>query len=204
MVSKNNSAHIIEAYGAIRSELQSQLSGSGCKTFVVSSPSKSEGKTTTAINLAIAFSQLGRKVLLIDADLRNGTVHRKMKIPSSYGLCELLKNSIDFDKAAVAVNPSLDVITAGGRELSPESLLNGEAFDNLLSGLAFTYDYIIIDSPPVCETPDIMYIAKNTDGVALVIRKGITTYNKLNKAINTLKGLPVKYLGAIFIGNKND
>ena len=198
MGANSNASAIVEAYKNICSNVLEAIGDkSGCRTIIVSSPSSNEGKTTTAINLAVALSQLSKKVLIIDSDMRNGSVNKKLRLSSMYGLCDLLKNRCALDQAIVSAGASLDVILAGAQTLNAEELLLSDAFEDLISGLKFAYDYIIIDSAAVCEFVDIQYTAKYSDGVVLVVREGKSQYKKIDSAINLLKDKGINLIGSV-------
>lgn len=205
MTADNRSALIVESYKAIRSELIAVLGErAGCRSFTVTSPSSGDGKTTTAINIAIAFSQLGKRVLLIDAELRGGNVHKKLRTSSPYGLSELLQGECVLDKAISSVGASFDILTSGEPVSRPELLLSSEEFDNLITGLKFAYDFIIIDTPSVCERNDLFHIALKTDGAILVVRDTVTPHSKINKAINLLADAGVPLLGTVLNASKTN
>lgn len=197
-MSADNSSLIVEAYKSIRKEISDALGEkSGCRCIVVSSPSSGEGKTTTAINLSVAFSQLSKRVLLIDSDLRGGSVHKKLRLSSMYSLNDLLEGRCPLDQAIVSVGTNLDVIISNSQNLNAEELLSSDSFENLISGLKFAYDYIIIDSAAVCETNDILFTAKHSDGVVLVLREGKSKYKKIDNAIELLTQSGILILGTV-------
>ncbi len=197
-MSANNSAAIVDSYKAIRTRLLAALGeGSHSHAVVISSPSAKDGKTTTAINTAIAFSQLGKRVLLIDADMRQGAISKRLHLSSLFGLSDLLEGACALDQAIVSAGNSLDVIPAGKIASDPEKLLSSEEYENLISGVKFAYDYIFIDSPSICEYNDTLYTSKNTDGIVLVLREGVSAYKKIDAAFEYLKGSNITVLGTV-------
>ncbi len=193
-----SSASIIEAYQGIRSNIISALSEKkGCRVIAVASPTSGEGASTTAINLAVAFGKLGGKTLIIDADMRNGTVDRRLRTPSSFGLSELLEGKCGLDNAILPKDTYLDLMPAGRKLASPEALLCSEEFESLISGLRFAYDYIIVDSPAICETADALYITKQTDGLVLVLGEGKSKYSKIDSAMKLLERAKAPLLGSV-------
>ena len=197
MENNKSAAKIIEAYKNIGIAL-SQTVGEkrGAKTIVVTSPSEHEGKTTTAINIAVALSQTGKRAVLIDSDMRNGTIHKKLRLSSSFGLYDLLKNRCELMQA-ITTSGSLDIIVAGGQVGDPEELLFSDTYENLISGLKYAYDYIIIDSASICDYSDTIHAAKCSDGVVLVVREGKSLYKKIDTAINKLNSSSIKILGSV-------
>ena len=199
----SHSASIVEAYKAIRTELSSLFEGrSGAFSLAVASPAAGDGRTTTAINTAVAFSQDGKKVLLIDADMKRPSVHKKMKISSMFGLAELLSDACDFDRAVITVNPSLDVMTAGSPKGDSAELLGSAAFSNLLDGLRFIYDVIIIDTPAVTLFPDAKTVAAKADATLLVLRQDMTLCKDIDLAIQALTAEGANLAGTILNGVK--
>ena len=197
MTANKNASQIIEAYKNIREAILESLDKNDtCRIITVTSPSANEGKTTSAINIAVALAGTGKRVLLIDSDLRSGSVHKKLRLSSSYGLYDLLKNRAALDEAIVSSNP-LDVIVAGGQIAEPEELLFSDTFENLISGLRFAYDFIVIDTASVCDFKDALYLSKLSDGMVLVVREGKSAYKKIDTAINLIKRSGAKLLGSV-------
>lgn len=193
----NNVSHIVEAYKIIRSNILESLGdGDGCRVITVTSPTQSEGKTTSAINIAVALSQTRKRVLLIDSDMRNGSVHKKLRLSSSYGLYDLLKNQTALDDAIISAG-SLDVIVSGGQVSDPSDLLFSDTYENLISGLRFAYDYIVVDTASVCDFKDALYVSKLSDGAVLVVREKKSAYRKIDTAIKLLTDYGVRILGSV-------
>ncbi len=204
-MSANNSASIVESYISIRSRLLAVFGDvSRTKTVVVSSPSSGEGKTTTAINMAIAFSQLGKRVLLIDADMRHGALLKRMRLSSMFGLSDLLEGRCTLDQAITSAGGTLEVISSGKAVYDPEKLLSSEEYENLISGVRLAYDYIFVDSPAICDFNDTLYTSKNSDGVVLVLREGVSTYKKIDAALHHLSSSNIPVLGTVLNGAKNN
>ncbi|MBQ8203239.1 MAG: CpsD/CapB family tyrosine-protein kinase [Clostridia bacterium] len=188
---------VAEAYKSIRTNIMFLLTKKLGNVITVSGSDISEGKSTTSVNLAIAFSQLGDKVLLIDADLRRSSIHKKTKLENEAGLSDILGGFTEFDKVVKSVNPFLDVLTSGHAAPNPSELLGSARFESLIEGLKDKYNYIIIDTPPVNVVTDALIVAPKSDGVVLVVRDKFTMSDALKKAIESFEFANVKVLGAI-------
>ena len=192
---------VVEAYKNIRIRLMSILEKFPDKKIIsVTSPNAAAGKSTTSVNLAITLSQIGKKVMLIDGDIRRATVDKKLRIENELGCSDVLSGNCKFNEAVVNYNPNLDVLTAGSVVNNPSDLVGSVEFDNLLKDLRETYDYIIIDTPPLNLVSDTLAISKKCDGVILVARVGLSTYAELKSALESLKILDICVLGAIVNG----
>lgn len=189
---------VAESYKSIRTNLQFLLSSNpGCKVVAISSPQAGEGKSTNAINLAIAFSQLGKKVLLIDADLRRPSLYKKLRIANTDGLSAILAGFATVEDNIVTVNNSFDTLPSGAIPPNPSELLSSASFQRLLASMRLIYDYIIIDTPPAGIVSDALSIANETDGLLLVVKEKSTTHADLQKVLDNISLAGVRILGAI-------
>ena len=189
---------VAESYKSIRTNLQFLLSSNpGCKVIAISSPQAGEGKSTNAINLAIAFSQLGKKVLLIDADLRRPSLYKKLRIANTDGLSGILAGFATVEDNIVTVNNSFDTLPSGAIPPNPSELLSSASFQRLLASMRLIYDYIIIDTPPAGIVSDALSIANETDGLLLVVKEKSTTHADLQKVLDNISLAGVRILGAI-------
>ncbi len=199
-ISKKAPFAVVEAYKNIRIRFLYILENMNAKVVAFSSPFLSEGKSTTAVNMAITLSQSNKKVILIDGDIRRPTVYKKLKIANDKGLSDILAREAKFEDAVVNYNPYLDVLTSGSVTVNPSDLLGSTDFDKLLEKLRKEYDYILIDTPPVNIVSDALAISKKCDGVVLIARVAATTYRELKAANNAMKSLDIKVLGTIING----
>ncbi|MEE0928938.1 MAG: CpsD/CapB family tyrosine-protein kinase [Acutalibacteraceae bacterium] len=189
---------VAESYKSIRTNLQFLFSSNpGCKIIAISSPQAGEGKSTNAINLAIAFSQLGKKVLLIDADLRRPSLYKKLRIANTDGLSGILAGFATVEDNIVTVNNSFDTLPSGAIPPNPSELLSSASFQRLLASMRLIYDYIIIDTPPAGIVSDALSIANETDGLLLVVKEKSTTHADLQKVLDNISLAGVRILGAI-------
>lgn len=160
-----------EAYRALRTAIKFGVPEGRAKTILVASPSSGDGKTTVASNLAIALAQVGKRVLLLDADLRHPRQHETFGVENHAGLADVLAH--DLTPAEVAhktVVANLEIIPAGPTPDNPADLLNCPRFIEVIEELMDRYDHVIIDSPPVMAVTDGRIIAASCDVTVLVLR----------------------------------
>ncbi len=189
---------VAESYKTIRTNLLFLLANTvGCKVIAVSSPKAGDGKTTNAVNIAIAFSQLGKRVLLIDADLRRPSIHKKLKIENTDGLSGVLVGFTTVDKAIVNVNSSFDVLPSGATPPNPSEILASPAYGRLIDSLRLAYDYIIIDTPPVGIVSDTLSVATKTDGLLIILKENVSLYSDFEKVLDNIKLAGVRLLGVV-------
>ncbi len=191
---------VIEAYKAIRTNLTFLLSSSEKKVFGITSPEAGEGKSTTAVNMAIAFSQLGDKVLLIDADMRRSSIHKKLKVENKAGLSGVLAGFCKFRDTVTHISDTFDVLTAGQVPPNPSELLGSVRFKELIDETADKYSYVIIDTPPVDVVTDAWVIAPATSGLVLVVKDQITPTDAIQRSIEAAKFAGINLLGAVMNG----
>lgn len=174
------------------------------KSFIVTSDGPGEGKSTTAANLAISFSQLGFKTILVDADMRRPTVHLTFDLDNSFGLSNLLsiKNLIVKDVINENVLSKLDVLTSGTRVMNPSELLSNRRMKRLIVLLQKNYDIIIFDMPPVSLVTDAQILAPNVDGVVIVVRENITQKNSLKQTVKLIERVGGNILGAVYLSEQ--
>lgn len=191
-----------EAYKTARTNIRFSLSSvRGCKKVIVTSASPGEGKTTTCLNLAIAFAQTDAKVLVIDADLRKPRINRHLSIERENGLSDLLGGLIDINTAIKRCERhNLDCITAGQIPPNPAELLSSLEMEQLLDELGKSYDYIFIDTPPVTVVTEAAAMAKCANGVIIIVRQNHTISESVERARDNLKMANAKILGYVLNG----
>lgn len=201
ILNEETSFHVQEAYKASRTNTMFSIPGKGCKKVVVTSSFPGEGKSTTCINLAITFAQTGSKVLVIDADLRKPTVHRKLEVNNERGLAHLLGNFCHIKETIIPSKyENLDVILAGHLPPNPAELLASEAMKNILDTLGGHYDYIFLDTPPLNVVTDATVLSNIVSGTILVVRQGETHHKDVQDALSKLEFANAKILGLILHG----
>lgn len=160
-----------EAYRSVRTTLFSATKTSGDKVIQISSPEPGDGKSTSACNLAVAIAQSGKRVLLIDADLRRPTVHLLLGLRGDIGLSEVLRREIAWENAVQHTRiDGLDILPCGVCPANPAELLSLAGLSQLLRSARTDYDYILVDSPPVLAVSDPCIISPHVDGMLLVVR----------------------------------
>ena len=157
-----------------------------CTSFAVTSAKPSEGKSLTAANIAISYAMLGKKVLLIDADMRKPTQRRLWRVEKPTGLCDFLAkiSKLELDKVK---DLPLWIVCTGTIPPNPSELLSSERMKHFVEESAKVYDYIIIDTPPINTVADAQIVSTYVDGVVLVVKSGDTTEDELNEAIDAVR-----------------
>lgn len=187
-IERDPHAPYAEAVRRLRTNLMFVDVTTGRHSFVVTSAVPGEGKTTTAINLAIAMSTAGGKVLLVDGDLRNPSVGRRMGLTSEAGLTTVLLGSADLSDVVQQWGDSdLYVLTAGQIPPNPSELLGSEPMRDLFDKLLQEYDFVLFDSPPVVPVIDAVLIDKLTGGTLMVVSSNRTKKRDLSSALRSLE-----------------
>ena len=192
---------IVESYKNIRTNIISLLNKNGGNVLAIASPNAGEGKSTTAINVAITLSQLNKKVVLLDADLRRPSMNKRLKIDAEIGCVDYLCGNCGIDDITVHYNNYLDVIISGTKAKNPTELFSSENFESLIDELKERYDYVVIDTPPINPVSDSLIISQKCDALIMVVKAGSTTYYSFNKAYDALKVLDIDISGVILNGS---
>jgi succinoglycan biosynthesis transport protein ExoP len=187
----------LEAYSALQTNLELVAANPATRVLLLTSPLAGEGKTTCAGNLALALAERGRRVLLIDVDLRQGKVHAFFDSPRRPGLAEVLTGALSLDDVCHSIELGtgrrLDYVTTGTPPTAPLALLESRELAELLAGLRERYETILLDSPPVNYVTDALLLSAHADGVIVVARSGQTEGPDLSFAMEQLRraGAPV-------------
>ncbi len=203
LMGKNVSFAASEAYKLLRTKLQFSFAGDeSCRVIGLSSALSGEGKSLTAINLAYTLSQLNKKVILIDCDMRRPTLAEKLGILKTPGLSSFLTGQCDLNDLLQPCNlkgeeEAFSVITAGQNPPNPVELLSSARMETALNALRKYYDYVILDLPPVGEVTDAMAVAKKTDGMLLVVRQNYCDRIVLADAVRQFAFINSKILGVV-------
>lgn len=190
--------HNEESYKMIRTEVNSLCSANSCKAILVTSPGFSEGKTVTAANLAVSFGQMGKKVLLIDCNLRNPDLHTVFHLENHKGLAWLLTQEDKIPGVIRNVHErNLDVIVCGQKPDNPTELLESQGLSSIIEYGKSNYDIVILDGPPVLSFADTSIIAKQVDTAILVVSYRKTAVHCVEEAYESLTHTGVSLLGVI-------
>lgn len=200
ILNENSKFHIAEAYKTLRTNILFSTRDSHCKSYVLTSAIPGEGKTTTAINIAISFAQTEKKVVIIDGDLRKPKLHKYFELENKIGLSNVLSGVYD-DKGNEYIQKTnvenLDLISSGHVPPNPIELLSSEKMQELLDALKETYDFIIIDTPPVNIVSDALVLSKMVTGYIMVARSNYTEYQALDVAMANFELANIKPLGIV-------
>ncbi len=181
--------------------LLSRTGGNALRVILLASASPNEGKTTVALNLAMALAQRG-KTCLVDADLRNPVMARTFGLSFQQGLEDVLKGSAALEDTLLEVPDvaNLTILPAGASAPNPGELVNSEAMREVLRGLRERFDHVVIDSPPVIPFADARWLSSLSDGVVLVARYGSTTRQAMIWSTETLAEVDAPVLGVVLNG----
>ena len=171
----------------------------------VTSSVENEHKTTTSINLACSFAELGKRVLIIDGDMRNSYIAGLFKLEKNRGLSNCLVGEASANQliySGILNRPTLDIMLSGSIPPNPVELLESARMHQLMSELRNVYDYIILDLPPVLAVTDPLVAAQFTDGMLIVIAKEITRKRWLRSSIAQLKNSNAKIIGVVATGGE--
>ena len=203
MLSDPNSG-AAEACRALRTSIMLSRTGGGPRIILVTSCIPGEGKTTLTMDLAVAFAQHNKKVIVIEADMRRPRIKHVMDVPSKAGLSNVLAGSLTSDEAILhGVHVAmLDVLPAGPRPPMPSEILGSAAFDELLEELRLQYDIVLIDSPPALLVTDAVAMSAKTDAVLWVAQAGVITRPQLARAAELIERNRIPVIG--FVVNRMD
>jgi capsular exopolysaccharide synthesis family protein len=189
---------LAEAYRSVRTGLQFSTAHGAPHRLVLTSASNGEGKSTTALALAINFAQMGKAVLLIDADLRHPSIHRLLGLQNDYGLSNYLSSDVSDSEVTVETSiPNLYVMTSGPMPPNPVELLSGMRFLSLMTDAGERFAHIIVDAPPVLGISDAIVLCNQVDNAVFVIESGRTRKAHIKAALKRLRHAGVHPLGVI-------
>ena len=191
-----------EAFRSLRTSIMLSRAGGGAKTLLITSCVPGEGKTTVTSNLAAAFAQHNKKVLIVEADMRRPRMTHVLEVSSEVGLSNVLTATASIEDAIVRgiQLPTLDILPAGPQPPNPSELLGSSAFAELLQKLRAQYDLVLLDSPPSLLVADPISIASLVDAVVWISRAGVVTRPYLNRATGMIDRHQMPVIGFVING----
>jgi|GEM_PF-3064777 len=190
-------SRISEAYRSIRNSLLSSTPSGVPQVLLMTSSMSSEGKSVSAVNIALTLAQSGAKVLLVDADLRRPRAHRVFHIPASPGLSEYLTDDKPTNVIRRTELSTLHIMTAGMRSSKPAELLGSAKMDGFLVSVRNRYDHIVLDAPPVLGIADSVILGTKADGVLLIVSANQLRKDAIRESVKRLRMVRAPIVGAV-------
>lgn len=186
-----------ESYRSLRTNIQYSSIDKQVKTLVVTSSNAGEGKSTVAGNLAYTFFQNGKRVLIIDCDLRKPSLHRKFNVSNEEGLTDVLVGTSKLNNVMKKIDDNLYLLTTGTLPPNPAEIIGSNTMENFLEQCKINFDYIILDTPPVQAVADAQILSTKVDGTIIVVRAGVTKKEDIHDTVNTLKKVNANIIGTV-------
>ena len=202
MVGPDAPFQFVEAYKSLRTNLEFLSASSGCKVILITSSVPEEGKSNVAINLATTMAAGGKKVVLVDGDLRKGSLSRYLHLNRNRpGISNVVANQCTLADALVRFkNVQFTLLPVGPLPPNPSEMLATPAVEALFKGLREYYDYVIVDTPPVSVVTDAAVMCRFADGAILVVRPGVTTTQGAQLSKKNLEAVHAHILGVVLNG----
>ncbi len=192
---------VSEQYRTISANISFSMKDKKFKTILVTSPEASAGKSTTITNVAAILASQGKKVLLLDCDLRKPSIHRKLNIPNNKGLSNIIANDVPIDECIQIKDqiPNLSIITSGPIPTNPSNLITSDKMDVIIKELKDSelFDIIMIDTPPTLVVSDSQTLASKVDASVIITKYNQTKKEELNLTIKALSNVKSNILGCI-------
>lgn len=187
-----------EAFRVLRTNMQFVEVDRDQRVFVVSSSLPSEGKSTTAVSLAITLALAGHKVALVECDLRRPLIAKRLGLDGAVGTTSVLIGKIQLADAMQSyADTGLDVLACGPIPPNPSELLQSNAMEKMLGELRDSYEIVILDAPPLLPVTDAALLSAQADGALVVVRHGRTTRDQLRHAIERIEAVDAKAIGVV-------
>lgn len=186
-----------EAYRSLRTNISMREFDKDIRVINCVSSDAQEGKTTTALNLAAVYAQLGKKVLLIDLDLRLPSVHKKLGLKNVAGITDIITKNAKLENATIKYQGLFDIILSGSKMPFASEFIQSNALESFISSMREAYDIVIIDCPPVNLVVDGIIISKYCDGTLLCVASGADEARDLLKAKESLEGVGANVIGVV-------
>lgn len=198
ITSVNPKSIVTEQFRTMRTNINFSMPDADLHTILVTSSSPGEGKSTIAANSAVVFAEEGKRVLLVDADLRKPTVHYTFHLTNTIGLSNLLTRQTTLEEAVrESGTVGLDILTCGPIPPNPAELLASKLMDDLMEAMKEQYDLIIFDAPPVLSVTDSQILSNKCDGTILVLSSGTTEKDNALKSKEVLVSSKATLIGAV-------
>lgn len=202
IVQKSPKSYVSEAYRTLRTNIQFLSFDRKIQTILITSPGPSEGKSTISGNLALTLAEAGKKVLLIDCDLRKPSIHKKFNISNLAGLTNVLAQGLKIENACMVVRENLYVLPSGTIPPNPVDILASKKMREFIKDMKNYFQYVIMDAPPVLPVADAQVLSTIADGVLLVISSGQAERHAVFRAKDLLVKVNANIIGAVI--NKVD
>lgn len=186
-----------ESYRSLRTNIQYSSIDKQVKTLVVTSSNAGEGKSTVSGNLAYTFFQSGKRVLIIDCDLRKPSLHRKFNVSNEVGLTDVLVGTSELNKVMKKIDDNLYLLTTGTLPPNPAEIIGSNTMENFLDECKINFDYIILDTPPILPVTDSKLLAIKADATVLVVRSEISKSKHVSQAFKELEKVNANVIGTI-------
>ena len=195
----------LEAFRSLYTNIRLLSPDNEIRSIVISSSAPNEGKSTTSAYLAQAAAALGKRVLLVDADLRCPRLHDQLELTNDLGLSNLISTNLDFDQVVQRspLEPNLSILTSGQMPPDPTRMLSSQKMHSLMKLFEENYDLVIYDTPPLLGMVDAKLIAANTDGIIMVVGLDKIKASVLSQALDLLRGSSIPVFGIIANGSKD-
>ena len=186
-----------ESYRSLRTNIQYSSIDKQVKTLVVTSSNAGEGKSTVAGNLAYTFFQNGKRVLIIDCDLRKPSLHRKFNVSNEEGLTDVLVGTFKLNNVMKKVDDNLYLLTTGTLPPNPAEIIGSNTMENFLEQCKINFDYIILDTPPILPVTDSKLLAIKADATVVVVRSEVSKSKHVSQAFKELEKVNANIIGTI-------
>ncbi len=196
IMGKDPNSPVCEAYRYVKNSVLFSNIDNNIKKILVTSSTKSEGKSTLVANLAYALAEQGLNIMVVDCDFRRPSLHRKFRVSNLSGLTDILLNKDDYSKYKQRINDKFDVLTGGKKPNNPAEVVSSNTISNVIDKLGEDYDYVIIDVPPLIVS-DPLILSRSMDGIIYVVQSGVAIKDVVKKNIEKLKLTNTPVLGCV-------
>ncbi|MEI3369753.1 MAG: CpsD/CapB family tyrosine-protein kinase [Clostridium sp.] len=186
-----------ESYRSLRTNIQYSSIDKQVKTLVVTSSNAGEGKSTVAGNLAYTFFQNGKRVLIIDCDLRKPSLHRKFNVSNEEGLTDVLVGTSKLNNVMKKIDDNLYLLTTGTLPPNPAEIIGSNTMENFLEQCKINFDYIILDTPPILPVTDSKLLAIKADATVVVVQSEVSKSKHVSQAFKELEKVNANIIGTI-------